>query len=101
MLSKDDLAWPAGAVTPSPSRTRSAPGHPADEGAAGEGGPSAEERPVDEPGGAEGGGPEVALAPDPLAEAEAQLEAIDVDQPLVGIVMGSKSDMETMEKAAH
>ena len=39
----------------------------------------------------------------PLAEAEvrAQLEEIDVDAPRVGIVMGSKSDMETMEKAAH
>ena len=39
----------------------------------------------------------------PLAEAEvrAQLEEIDVDAPRVGIVMGSKSDMETMEKAAR
>ena len=39
----------------------------------------------------------------PLAEAEvqAQLEEIDVDAPRVGIVMGSKSDMETMEKAAQ
>jgi phosphoribosylaminoimidazole carboxylase PurE protein len=39
----------------------------------------------------------------PLAEAEvrAQLEELDVDAPRVGIVMGSKSDMETMEKAAH
>jgi 5-(carboxyamino)imidazole ribonucleotide mutase len=38
----------------------------------------------------------------PLAEAEvrAQLEDIDVDAPRVGIVMGSKSDMEAMEKAA-
>jgi len=103
MLSKDDLAWPAGAVTPSPSQTPSARGCPPDEGAGGEGSPSAEERPVDEPAGAgaEGGGPEVSLAPDPLAEAEAELEAIDVDQPLVGIVMGSKSDMEMMEKAAR
>ncbi len=33
-------------------------------------------------------------------EARAQLEEIDVDAPRVGIVMGSKSDMETMEKAA-
>ena len=39
----------------------------------------------------------------PLAEAEvrAQLEEMDVDAPRVGIVMGSKSDMETMEKAAN
>lgn len=35
------------------------------------------------------------------AEVQAQLDDIDVDTPLVGIVMGSKSDMETMEKAAH
>ena len=101
MLSEDDLAWPAGAVTPSPSQTPSARGRPPNQGAGGEGSLSAGERPVDEPAGAETGGPEVSLAPDPLAEAEAQLEAIDVDQPLVGIVMGSKSDMETMEKAAH
>jgi 5-(carboxyamino)imidazole ribonucleotide mutase len=39
----------------------------------------------------------------PLAEAEAQaqLEEFDVDVPRVGIVMGSESDMETMEKAAR
>ncbi|HYM46003.1 MAG TPA: 5-(carboxyamino)imidazole ribonucleotide mutase [Solirubrobacteraceae bacterium] len=39
----------------------------------------------------------------PLAEAEvrAQLEEIDVDAPRVGIVMGSKSDMEAMEEAAR
>ncbi|MFZ2051567.1 MAG: 5-(carboxyamino)imidazole ribonucleotide mutase [Solirubrobacteraceae bacterium] len=33
-------------------------------------------------------------------ETQAQLEEFDVDAPLVGIVMGSASDMETMEKAA-
>ena len=45
---------------------------------------------------------DVAPIPTPLAEAEvrAQLEDIDVDAPRVGIVMGSKSDMEQMEKAA-
>jgi phosphoribosylaminoimidazole carboxylase PurE protein len=39
----------------------------------------------------------------PLAEAEvrAQLEELDLDAPRVGIVMGSKSDMETMDKAAN
>jgi 5-(carboxyamino)imidazole ribonucleotide mutase len=39
----------------------------------------------------------------PLAEAEvrAQLEEMDLDAPRVGIVMGSQSDMETMEKAAQ
>jgi 5-(carboxyamino)imidazole ribonucleotide mutase len=38
----------------------------------------------------------------PLAEAEVsvQLEDIDVDAPRVGIVMGSKSDMDAMETAA-
>src|ERR1700733_11024351 len=34
------------------------------------------------------------------AEVRARLHDIAVDTPLVGIVMGSKSDMETMEKAA-
>jgi 5-(carboxyamino)imidazole ribonucleotide mutase len=39
----------------------------------------------------------------PLAEveAQAQLEEFDVDSPRVGIVMGSDSDMEAMEKAAR
>ncbi|HEV3070285.1 MAG TPA: 5-(carboxyamino)imidazole ribonucleotide mutase [Solirubrobacteraceae bacterium] len=36
----------------------------------------------------------------PLTEVEAPLSEIDVNGPLVGIVMGSKSDMEAMEKAA-
>jgi phosphoribosylaminoimidazole carboxylase PurE protein len=34
-------------------------------------------------------------------EVRAQLEEFDVDAPRVGIVMGSKSDMEKMEKAAE
>ncbi len=40
--------------------------------------------------------------PDPMAEedVQAQLDEIDVDAPQVGIVMGSKSDMEAMQKAA-
>jgi 5-(carboxyamino)imidazole ribonucleotide mutase len=37
----------------------------------------------------------------PLAEVEAQLEEFDVDAPRVGIVMGSESDMQAMEKAAR
>jgi phosphoribosylaminoimidazole carboxylase PurE protein len=38
----------------------------------------------------------------PLTEADvqSQIAEIDVNAPLVGIVMGSKSDMEAMEKAA-
>ncbi len=36
----------------------------------------------------------------PAAEVEAELEGLEVDSPLVGIVMGSASDMEVMEKAA-
>ena len=40
------------------------------------------------------------LAAEAQSEAEAEFESLDVDTPLVGIVMGSKSDMETMEKAA-
>ncbi len=34
------------------------------------------------------------------AEVEAEIAELDVDAPRVGIIMGSKSDMETMEKAA-
>ena len=33
-------------------------------------------------------------------EVQAQLSELDVDAPRVGIIMGSKSDMATMEKAA-
>ena len=44
--------------------------------------------------------PETATAP-PLTETdpETQFEELDVDAPRVGIIMGSKSDMEEMEKA--
>jgi 5-(carboxyamino)imidazole ribonucleotide mutase len=44
----------------------------------------------------------ISLVPEPMGEAEVQtqLDEIDVDAPRVGIVMGSKSDMEAMEKAA-
>ena len=44
----------------------------------------------------------VSLAPEPIGEAQVQaaIDEIDADAPRVGIVMGSKSDMETMEKAA-
>ena len=44
---------------------------------------------------------EVAPIATPLTETEVrtQLEQLDVDAPRVGIVMGSKSDMEAMEKA--
>jgi 5-(carboxyamino)imidazole ribonucleotide mutase len=34
-------------------------------------------------------------------EVQEEFEELDVDAPLVGIIMGSKSDMETMEKAAN
>ena len=59
-------------------------------------GPSAQES---RPGGAR----EISLVPEPLAEADvqAQLEEFDVDAPRVGIVMGSESDMEVMEKATR
>ena len=48
------------------------------------------------------GAPGISLVPEPMQEAEvqAQLDDIDVDAPRVGIVMGSESDMEMMEKAA-
>ncbi len=44
----------------------------------------------------------VSLAPEPIGEAQVQaaIDELDADAPRVGIVMGSKSDMETMEKAA-
>lgn len=39
-------------------------------------------------------------APEAMTQVEAELEGIEVDAPRVGIVMGSKSDMPEMEKAA-
>ncbi len=45
--------------------------------------------------------PAAPAAPDTLTEVEADLEELDVDAPRVGIVMGSKSDMAEMEKAAQ
>jgi phosphoribosylaminoimidazole carboxylase PurE protein len=36
-----------------------------------------------------------------MTEVETELEGIEVDAPRVGIVMGSKSDMPEMEKAAQ
>jgi phosphoribosylaminoimidazole carboxylase PurE protein len=38
--------------------------------------------------------------PTTQTDVETDLDALEVDAPLVGIVMGSKSDMATMEKAA-
>jgi 5-(carboxyamino)imidazole ribonucleotide mutase len=37
--------------------------------------------------------------PETLAEVEAEFDELEVDAPLVGIVMGSKSDLPEMEKA--
>jgi len=50
-----------------------------------------------------GSAPGISLVPEPMAEAEvqAQLDEFDVDTPRVGIVMGSKSDLEVMEQAAR
>jgi 5-(carboxyamino)imidazole ribonucleotide mutase len=58
--------------------------------------PTAQESRPDAPSG-------ISLVPEPMQEAEvqAQLDDIDVDAPRVGILMGSKSDMEAMEKAAN
>ena len=41
------------------------------------------------------------MSQNPVAEAsvEAEFEGLEVDAPLVGIVMGSKSDMPAMEAA--
>jgi phosphoribosylaminoimidazole carboxylase PurE protein len=56
--------------------------------------PTAEGRPSGTPG--------ISLVPEPSAgeEVQAQLEEFDVDGAIVGIVMGSESDMEQMQKAA-
>jgi phosphoribosylaminoimidazole carboxylase PurE protein len=40
-------------------------------------------------------------APGVLEEVEEQFEGLEVDAPIVGIVMGSKSDMAEMEKAGQ
>jgi 5-(carboxyamino)imidazole ribonucleotide mutase len=37
----------------------------------------------------------------PVAEVEEEFADLDVDAPLVGIVMGSKSDLPVMEQAGH
>ena len=39
--------------------------------------------------------------PDTLTDVEAEFEGMEVDAPRVGIVMGSKSDLPEMEKAAQ
>jgi phosphoribosylaminoimidazole carboxylase PurE protein len=44
--------------------------------------------------------PEPGAPPETLTEVEGQFDEMEVDAPLVGIVMGSKSDMAEMEKAA-
>jgi 5-(carboxyamino)imidazole ribonucleotide mutase len=60
-------------------------------------------RPRAQHGDPRGGVQPLAFAPEPIAEAEveAELAGIDVDAPRVGIVMGSKSDMEVMQQAAR
>src|SRR5213083_2356871 len=39
-------------------------------------------------------------APETVTDVETELEGLEVDAPLVGIIMGSKSDMDTMQGAA-
>jgi len=41
-----------------------------------------------------------AAPPQTVTEPETELAGLEVDAPLVGIIMGSKSDMDTMEGAA-
>jgi 5-(carboxyamino)imidazole ribonucleotide mutase len=38
--------------------------------------------------------------PETVTDVETELEGLELDAPLVGIIMGSKSDMDTMEGAA-
>ena len=66
-------------------------------------GPSDQERGSTEQGPRPDPGTGISFAPEPLTEPEvvAQFEEFDVDTPRVGIVMGSKSDKETMEQAAR
>jgi 5-(carboxyamino)imidazole ribonucleotide mutase len=45
--------------------------------------------------------PAEAVQEDVETEVEEEFDDLDVDAPLVGIIMGSKSDFETMEKAAN
>ena len=45
--------------------------------------------------------PEQPAPPDTLTEVEAEFDELEVDAPLVGIVMGSKTDMPEMEKAGQ
>ncbi len=49
-----------------------------------------------------GGTPDISLVPEPgtSEDVQARLAEFDVDGALVGIVMGSESDMEQMQKAA-
>jgi len=49
------------------------------------------------------GAPDISLVPQLMddPDVESQLEGMDVDAPRVGIVMGSKSDMEVMQQAAR
>jgi phosphoribosylaminoimidazole carboxylase PurE protein len=58
----------------------------------------------EQPSGQEGrpGTPGISLVPEPTVgeDVQAQLEEFDVDGAVVGIVMGSDSDMEKMQKAA-
>ena len=42
---------------------------------------------------------QAAVVPEVLAESEVELEVLGADAPMVGIVMGSKSDMPSMEAA--
>ena len=44
--------------------------------------------------------PAEAVQPELETEVEEQFDELDVDTPRVGIIMGSKSDMATMQKAA-
>ncbi len=49
-----------------------------------------------------GGEPEIRTSTaEPLPEPESAFSEIEPDSPLVGIIMGSKSDMEKMEKAGE
>ena len=94
--------WPAHGGTAQPpgpparGGTAERPGPPTPEGAAerpeppapGEVVPVAEPLPDAEP-----------LPPDVETQVESEFEDLDVDAPRVGIVMGSKSDMPTMEQA--
>jgi phosphoribosylcarboxyaminoimidazole (NCAIR) mutase len=106
MLRPDDVARPNSAEAGARAGARRARRREAGMSEPSTGDRSREPQDPQDPSAREGlpaGAPGISLVPELMEEAEvqAQLDDIDVDAPRVGIVMGSKSDMEKMEQAAR